>query len=126
MQHQPGPPEYRFEKGRKRSGSFAKLREDERLLLPGSDHFGDLAQARQLAAVGFAPRASAKPMRWVIANLFEAHQERQNNPFALDSIGPIEFRSQFFDGLLLERRLFTGELAECLDPGLVRQICNDR
>ena len=65
-------------------------------------------------------------MRWVIANLFEAHQERQNNPFALDSIGPIEFRGQFFNGLLIERGLFTGELAEGLHLRLVRQIGNDR
>ena len=96
MQNQAGPPEDRSEESRQRRSHFAELREDEHLLLLGGNHLGDIAQARPFAAVVFAPHAVSQPLRRVVADLLEAHQERQYQPLALDALGFLELRGQFF------------------------------
>src|SRR5207247_4342514 len=111
VQDQTGPAKYRFQKRRQRAGHFAKLREDERLLLPGSDDLGKLAQARELAAIGFVPGAVAQPMRRMIADLLEPHQKRQNDAAALNSFTAIELLGQLRYGLLVKRGLLARQLA---------------
>ena len=85
VQNQAGPPEDRAEESGQRRSHLAELGEDEHLLLLGRDHLGDLAQTGPLAAVVLAPRAVAQPLRRMIADLFEAHQERQHETLALNS-----------------------------------------
>ena len=55
VQHEPGSAEHRAQKRRKRRGDFAELREDQHLLLLRGNDLGDLAQARELAAVALRP-----------------------------------------------------------------------
>ena len=122
----PGRPKTDPRKAASGRGHLAELREDEHLLLLGRDHLGDLAQPRPLAAVLFAPRAVAQPLRRMIADLLEAHQERQHHAFALHARRLRELFGQVLDRLLIERRLLAGELAERLHLGLVRQVGDDR
>ena len=63
----------RLQEGREGRDDLAELGEDQHLLLAGGDDFGDIAQARPLAAVLLAPRAVAQPLRWMIAYLLESH-----------------------------------------------------
>ena len=126
MKHQPWASEDRAQKGRQRSRYLAKLREDQHLLLPGRDHFCDVAQTGPLAAIGFAPGAVAKPLRGVIADLLEAHQERKNQPLAANPLGRIKLLGEVVHRLLIEGGLLAAELAKGLYFGLVRQIGDHR
>ena len=85
----------------------------------------ELAQARPLAAVVLGPGAVAQPLRRVVADLLEAHEEGEHQPLALDALGVLELLGQLLDGLLVERGLLAAELAEGLDLGLVGQIGDD-
>ena len=108
-----------------RRGHLAELCEDEHFLLLRRDDLRDLAQSRQLAAVGLAPRSVAEPLRRVIADLLETHQRCEHNPTTLHSLGTTEFRRQVGNRLLIERRLLAGQVAEGLHLGLVWQVGND-
>ena len=126
VQHQAGAAEHGAEERGERRGHLAELGEDQHLLLPGGDHLGDLAQARELAAVGFGPGAVAQPLRGMVADLLEAHEEGQHEPPALRCRRPASSCSrQLVDGLLVERGLLAAQLAEGLDLGLVGQIGDD-
>src|SRR3970040_1521683 len=84
-------------KGRHWGCDLAELGEDQQLLLLCRDDLRDLAQACQLSAVTLSPRAIAKPVRWVIADLLEAHQACQHHAFALDPVGRIQLGRQLGD-----------------------------
>ena len=122
VQHQTWPLEDRTEKTGQRRRDLAELREHEHFFLPRGDHFGNFAQARPFAAVGFAPRAVTQPLRRMVADLLKAHQVRQDQPFAFYSGSFRELPGQFLHRLLVQCRLRTGERAERLDFGFVRQI----
>jgi len=94
VQHEPGAPEHRAEKSGERLGGLAELREHEDLFLLGGDDLGDLAQAREFAAVRLGPRGVAQPLRGVVAELLEAHQERKDHPLAPDVPRLLERRGQ--------------------------------
>ena len=140
MEHEAGTSEDRAEKRRQRSRYLAKLREDQNLLLPSGDHFGDVAQTRPLAAVGFAPGAVAQPLRGMIANLFEAHQKRKNQPLAANPYGRVKLLSEIVHGLLGSPKEFTkftkrlaerthnpyGPLRELVRPYILRRLKTDR
>ena len=87
MQHQTLATEDGAEKGRQRLGGFAKLGEHQHLFLLGGDHLGQLAQAGELAAVVGAPGAIAQPLRGMVADLLEAHQEGEHHALATDAFG---------------------------------------
>src|SRR5437867_10272879 len=103
MEDEPGAAEHRPEERRDGSRHLSKLAEDEHLLLPGRDDLRDVPQARPLAAVYLGPRTVAKPLRRVVADLLEPHQERQDEALAPDALGELELRGHFLDGLLIER-----------------------
>src|ERR1700693_5985843 len=105
MQNQPFPPEYVAEELGNRLGRLAELREHQHLLLLGGDHLRELAQAREFTAIGFGPGTVAEPLRWMIADLLEAHQERQYDAFAPHALRPIERLRALLDRLLVQRRL---------------------
>src|SRR3989337_2574046 len=98
----PGRAESRAKKGRHWGCDLAELGEDQQLLLLCRDDFRDLAQACQLSAVTLSPRAIAKPLRWVIADLLEAHQECQHHAFARDPVGRSQLSSQLGDASLVQ------------------------
>ena len=85
VQDEPGATEDLAEKRRQRRGDLAELGEHQHLLLLGRDDLGDLAQPRQLAAVGLRPATIAEPLRRMIADLLEAHQGREHEAPALDA-----------------------------------------
>src|SRR5260370_34049782 len=105
MQNETWPPEYRTEKGRERRRCLAKLGEDQRFLLPSGNDFCDVAQAAELAAVLLTPCTVAEPLRRMVADLLESHQERQNHTSALHSFGVLQRTAELSYGLLVERRL---------------------
>ena len=76
VEDQAGAPKHRPKESRQRSGHLPELGEDEYLLLLGRDDLGDVAQAGPLAAVFLGPGAVAQPLRRVVTDLFEPHQER--------------------------------------------------
>jgi hypothetical protein len=78
-------------------GRLAGLRENEHLLLLGGDHLRELAQAREFPALLFRPRTVSEPLRRMIANLLESHQERQHHALAAHSLGLIERGCEFLD-----------------------------
>src|SRR6266545_6909786 len=90
VQNKAGAPEHGAEECRQRRGRLLKLGEDERLLLPGAKHLRDVAQARELAAILLGPCAVAEPLRGVIADLLQPHEEGEHDAPALDSIDAFE------------------------------------
>src|SRR5262249_35213984 len=82
VEDQPRAAEGGGEERRQRLGHLAELREHERLLLLGGDDLGDLAQALELAARLGVERAVAEPVRRMVADLLQAHEEREDHPAA--------------------------------------------
>ena len=76
MEDKAGAPKHRPQESRQRRRHFPELSEDEYLLLLGRDDLGDVAQAGPLATVFLGPGAVAQPLRRVVTDLFEPHQER--------------------------------------------------
>ena len=108
------------------SRDLAELGEDEHLLLPGGDDLSDLTQPAELAAVRLRPARVAQPLRGMIADLLEAHQEGEDEPLAPDSRGTCDPLAQLPHRLLVEGGLLAAQGAEGLDLGLVRKVGDDR
>ena len=125
VQDEAGPAEHGAEERRQRRGHLPELGEDEHLLLPGGDHLGDLAQPRELAAVLLGPGAVAEPLRGMVADLLEPHQEGEHDAPALDAVGVVELVGEVVHRLLVERRLLAAQRAERLHLGLVGQVGDD-
>src|SRR3989442_1444174 len=98
-----------------RSGDLAELGEDEHFFLLRGNDFGDIAEAPPFSAVVFAPTTVSQPLRGVVANLLEPHQERQYQALSLYSLGIGKLFSQVLHRLLIERGLLAAELAISLD-----------
>ena len=94
VQHQARPAEHGAEERGQRRGHLPELGEDQRLLLARGDLLGDLAQARELAAVLFGPGVVAQPLRGMVADLLEAHQEGEHEAAALDAVGVLQLGRQ--------------------------------
>ena len=109
MQDEAGASEHAGEECRQRRGRLLELGEDQRLFLPGGDLLGDVAQARELAAVLFGPGAVAEPLRGMIADLLEPHEEGQHDAAALDALGSLELLGEILHRLLIERRLLAAQ-----------------
>src|SRR5262249_20714287 len=77
------PPEHGAEECCERCGRLLELSEDQRLLLARGHDLRDVAKARELAAVLLGPGAVAEPLRGMVANLLEAHEEGQHDASAL-------------------------------------------
>ena len=88
-------------------------------------YLGDVAQTRELAAVLLRPRAVAEPLRGMVADLLEPHEQGQHDALALDAIGIFELAGQFLHRLLVERGLLAAQEAEGLHLGLVGQVGDD-
>src|SRR5262245_2610906 len=104
-QYDAGPAEHAAEecgKGRRR---FLKLGEDQHLLLARSNLLGDLAQPGELAAVVLGPGPIAEPLRGMIADLLETHQESQHEPATLHAIDLLKLVGERLHALMVERRL---------------------
>ena len=69
--------------------------------------------------------AIAQPLRGVVADLLEAHQEGQHHALALDAVGVFQRFGQFLHRLLVQRGLRLAQAAAGLDLGLVRQVGDD-
>ena len=102
MQEESGASEHRRQKSGERLRDFAELRKDEDLFLPGLDGLDDLAQALEFPAVAFGPLSVAEPLRWMIADLLEAHQKREDHAASLDAfINLFQASGQFLHRLLI-------------------------
>src|ERR1700732_5483777 len=62
----------------------------------------------------------------MIADLLEAHEERQYAPFAPHALRPIERLREFLDRLLVQRRLRGAQVTERFHLRLVGQIGDHR
>ena len=125
VQDETGPTEHRGQERRQRRGHLLELGEDERLLLPGADHLRDVAQSRELAAVLLGPGAVAEPLRGMVADLLQPHEESEDDAPAFHSIDVFELAGEVVHRLLVQRRLLAAQGAECLHLGLVGQVRND-
>ena len=84
-----------------------------------------LAQARELAAVLLRPGAVAEPLRGMVADLLQAHEQGEHDAPALDAVGVLELLGELVDRLLVERGLLAAQRAEGLHLGLVGQVGDD-
>ncbi len=126
MQDEARAAEDSLEERGQRRGRLAELREHEHLLLFRRDDLRDLTQSGQLAAVGLAPRAIAKPLGRVITDLLEAHQRREHDAATLHPLGSLELGRQVGHRLLVESRLLACQVAKRPDLSLVRQVGDHR
>ena len=126
VENKAGTPERRAEQPFQRRDDLLELGEHQQLFLTAGDGLGDFAQARKFAAVVFVIGAVAQPLRGMIANLLEAHEQGQHQPPPRDPVaGLLQALLQLGDRGLIERRLLAGQMAEGLDLGLVGQIGDD-
>ena len=58
----------------------------------------------------------------MIADLFEPHQRRKDDPTPRDALGILELFLERFDRLRIERRLTRGQATPGPHLGLIRQI----
>src|SRR5262249_48056508 len=72
------------------------------------------------------PGGIAYPLRRMIADLLQPHQEGQHDAFALQALGRVERGGQLLNRILVERRLLATERAERLELSLVREVSDDR
>jgi len=93
--------------------------------LSGGNHLRDIAQARELAAVLLGPCAVTEPLRGMVADLLQPHEERQHDAPALHSIDVFEMVGQLLHRLLVKRRLLAAQGAEGFYLGLVGQVRDD-
>src|SRR5262249_15747868 len=96
-----GAPEHGIQECGEWCGRLLELREDERLLLPSSQHFYDIAQARELAAVLLSPCAIAKPLRGMVADLLQPNEEREDNASAFDAVDVFQLVGKIVHCLLV-------------------------
>ena len=75
----PGRPNTAAEKLRQRLRRFAELREHQHLLLLRRDRLRRSRAAARACRCPLAPRAVAQPVRRMIADLLEAHEERRGS-----------------------------------------------
>jgi hypothetical protein len=80
----------------------------------------------EVVAIRFGPGAVAKPLRRMIADLLEAHQERKHDPFAPHTLRPIERIGEFLDRFLVERRLRRAQATERFHLRLVGKVGDHR
>ena len=125
MQDEAGPPEHRAEKGREWCGRFLELGEDQRLLLSRGDFLGEVAQARELAAVLFRPCAVAEPLGRVVADLLQPHEQGKDDAAPLYAVGLFKLTGEIVHCLLVKRSLLAAERAEGLYLGLIGKIRDD-
>ena len=64
-------------------------------------------------------------LRGVIANLFQPHQVRQDDPAPLDAVNLVDLLGQFFDRLLIQSSLLFAQSAKGIDFCFLRQIGDD-
>ena len=76
-------------------------------------------------AVGFGPGAVPEPLRGVVADLLQPHQEGEHQAPALHAVDLLEPVAQVLHRLLVERRLLAAQWTEGLHLGLVRQVGDD-
>ena len=125
VQNETRPTEHGAQESRQRRCHLLELGEDQHLLLPCRDFFRDFPQARELAAVRLGPCVVAQPLRGMIANLFQPHQQRKHDAATLDSIRLFELTGKIVDCLLIQRHLLSAQQTEGLHFGLVRQVRDD-
>src|SRR5208282_6334037 len=80
MKDEPWPPERRREQPLQGRNDLLELGEHQKLFLAARDGLADFPKALEFAAVVFVIGAVAQPLRRMIANLLEAHQQRQHQP----------------------------------------------
>ena len=108
-------PESRAQQPFERRDDFLELGEHQQFFLTAGDGLGDFAQAREFTAVVLVVGAVAQPLRGVIANLLEAHEEGEHQSPPRDPVvGLFQPLLQFVDGGLIERRLFARQMAKGL------------
>src|SRR3954454_16167096 len=105
MQNQTRAAEHRSKISRQRLGDFPELSKDQYLLLFFCHYLGNLPQASPLAAVLFPPGTIGQPLRGVIADLLEAHQEGQDQSASLDTGRGLDLFSQVMNRLFIQRSL---------------------
>src|SRR5215472_10239511 len=120
MEHEARLPEHRSQERRKRSRRFLELAEDEDFLLPCSDDLREVAQTCELAAVTFGPYTLAEPLRRMVADLLQSHEECEHQSPAFHSIDLLKLLAKIVHRLLIERCLLAAKRAEGLDLGLLR------
>jgi len=110
---------YRSQKRSQWFDRFAKLGEHEQLFLSRGDHLHQLAQAGKLATRIGIPGTITQPLRRVIADLLEAHQERQHHAFSPNALRILERAGQILHRALIQRRLRTPDGAFAGTPAAV-------
>ncbi len=122
VQHESRPAEGLFEEAGQWPGHFAKLREHDQLVLARRDRLAQLSETHELAAVAGLVLAVSEPLRGMIADLLEAHQEGQHDAASFDARELPQNPPHLVDGFMVEGRLVLAEQAMRGDLGLVRQV----
>ena len=126
MQHQALATQHALQKGLQRRRRLTELREYQKFFLTLGDDLRDLAQAGKLAALLGLPAAVAQPLRRMVADLLETHQEREDRAPPRHPVHLPQLLGQRVHAGLIQRRLQPGKPAERLQFGLVRQVADHR
>ena len=91
VQDEAGPAEDAVEVGGEGASHFLELGENQRLFLAAGYFFRQFAEACEFPAVVRIKGVIAQPLAWVIADLFEAHEEGEDQSASLDATGIAQF-----------------------------------
>ncbi|MPN40804.1 hypothetical protein SDC9_188343 [bioreactor metagenome] len=109
-----------------RFGHFAELRENQEFFLPRRDGLHQFGQTQKFSGIFRRKITIAQILRRMVANLFEAHQIRQNNAAPFDALdGFVQRLLHLFDTSRVKRGLRTGKIAINFQFRFVRQVGNN-
>jgi hypothetical protein len=111
VQDEAGPAEDAVEVSGEGACHFLKLGENERLFLAAGYFFRQFAEACEFPAVVRVEGVIAQPLARVIADLFEPHEEGEDQSASLDATGIAQFLGQVVHAFLIEGGLLAAQAA---------------
>src|SRR5260370_39251793 len=102
-----------------------ELGEDQGAIALGEHLLQQGLQACQLARAPADGGVVTQELRWMIADLLQLDQRRQDQPLAPDALSLVQRLLQLLEYCLIQRRLLARERAVLLDLQFLRQVRND-